>query len=357
MPVYNNNDIDHTKQPLFFGESMGLQRFDTFAYPIFDKLTQKQLGNFWRPEEVSLQKDRADFNKLNEGQKFIFTENISYQIRSDSTQGRGPVLALLPHVSVPELEACIITWDFFETIHSRSYTHILKNVYPDPSEVFDNINSNSFINARSNSLDLAYDELLDVASHKRKNDDKYESLYKTMMAINILEGLKFYNSFAVTFAFGEMRIMEGSAKIIKFIARDEAQHYAITQHIFKIWEKDPKMSEIMKSMKDETAKMFEQALSEEVDWNQHLFRNASMMGLSAPLLNDYDKWLCNKRMKNINLDHQIPDAPKSNPLPWTESWLSNKGVQVAPQETEIVSYVVGGVKNDVDDDLLGSMTL
>ena len=137
--VFNKDKVDFTKQNMFFGADQNTQRYDTFRFPVFDKLNQTMLGYFWRPEEVSLQKDRSDFANFRPEQKHIFTANLKYQTLLDSVQGRGPCLAFLPHVSLPELEGCIVTWDFFETIHSRSYTHIMKNVYADPAEVFDTI--------------------------------------------------------------------------------------------------------------------------------------------------------------------------------------------------------------------------
>ena len=139
MSIFNRKKVNTLKAPMFFGEELNTQRYDEFKYPIFDKLTQTQLGYFWRPEEVSLQKDRNDYQSLDEGQKHIFTANLKYQTLLDSVQGRGPALALLPYCSIPELEGCILAWDFMESIHSRSYTYIVKNLYPNPTEVFDTI--------------------------------------------------------------------------------------------------------------------------------------------------------------------------------------------------------------------------
>lgn len=357
MTVFNPKAVDHTTQPMFFGEALGIQRFDTMAYPIFDKLTQKQLGYFWRPEEINLQKDRGDYQKMQDVAKFIFTENISYQIYSDSVQGRAPVIALLPYISVPELEACVVTWNFFETLHSRAYTHILKNIFPNPSTVFDKIISNENIIKRSKPLTDAYDDFIKIAATDAPLAEKQEKLYLAIMHISILEGIRFYSSFAVTFAFGEMKVMEGSAKEIKFIARDEAQHYAITQHILKIWAKDPAMVKIAKKCSKIVEKMFLDAVDAEKDWVDHLFSKGSILGINSVLLKQYIEWIANKRLKNIGLDALFPDAPKQNPLPYTEDWLSNKSVQAAPQETEISSYTVGGIDNDISEEMMGSFTL
>ncbi len=362
-----NNNSESLQQPMFFGDELGIQRFDKFAFPIFDKLTQKQLGFFWRPEEVALNNDRIDYQSIPEAQKHIFTANLKYQILLDSVQGRGPV-ALLPYVSVPELEACIITWDFFETIHSRSYTHIIKNVYANPSKVFDTILDDERIISRAMSVTSAYDNFIKLGiqyQHDKNSvniNEIKKKLFMAILNINILEGLRFYVSFACTFAFGEMKKMEGSAKIIRFIARDEAQHYAITQHILKNWRADPEMKKIMsmKSTINSSIELFKIAAEEEKDWAKYLFSSGSMIGLNEALLCQYVEWMANKRFRSLGMDTDeilFPDAPKQNPLPWTEHWLSNKNVQVAPQETEISSYLVGGVNMDSNDEMIEGFEL
>ena len=211
--VFNKKTgIDNTKQPLFFGEDLAVQRYDTFKYPIFDRLCQQQLGFFWRPEEVSLQKDRNDYAQLSEAQKFIFTSNLKYQTMLDSVQGRGPCLAFLPFVTNPELEGCIVAWDFMETIHSRSYTYIIKNLYSDPAEVFDTIIDDPKIDERAKSVTAAYDNLINLGYKYQLNPksvDIYElkkALWLALVTVNVLEGLRFYVSFACSFAFGELKL-------------------------------------------------------------------------------------------------------------------------------------------------------
>ena len=210
--VFNQGKVDFTKQPMFFGEDGGVQRYDNFKHPQFDKLNQTMIGYFWRPEEVSLQKDRADFMNFRPEQKHTFTSNLKYQTLLDSVQGRGPSLMFLPYVSNPELEGCIVTWDFFETIHSRSYTHIMKNVYADPSEVFDTILDDKEILKRAKSVTYEYDKFgkmaLDHAVGKKVDMlELKRQLYLAMNTVNLLEGLRFYISFACTFAFGELKLM------------------------------------------------------------------------------------------------------------------------------------------------------
>jgi ribonucleoside-diphosphate reductase beta chain len=355
--VFNRNEIDFTKEPMFFGEDQNVQRYDVFKYPQFDKLNQTMLGYFWRPEEVSLQKDRADYASFRPEQKHIFTSNLKYQTLLDSVQGRGPSLAFLPYVSNPELEGCIITWDFFETIHSRSYTHIMKNVYADPSEVFDTILNDEQIVKRAISVTKNYDrftELTDDYFHKGKGDIKEvkKQLYLAMVNVNILEGLRFYVSFACTFAFGELKLMEGSAKIISLIARDESQHLALSTHIIKNWQQgdDPEMLKIVNENKDEVYNMYRLCVEEEKAWAHHLMKDGSIIGLNELLLGQYVEFIANKRLKAIGLDPIFDQPVNQNPLPWTQHWLSSAGLQVAPQETEVESYIVGGVKQDVTKD-------
>jgi ribonucleoside-diphosphate reductase beta chain len=354
--VFNRNEVDFTKEPMFFGADQSVQRYDVFKYPALDKLNQTMLGYFWRPEEVSLQKDRADYQNFRPEQKHIFTSNLKYQTLLDSVQGRGPSLAFLPYVSNPELEGCIVTWDFFETIHSRSYTHIMKNVYADPTEVFDTILNDEEILKRAVSVTENYDTFSKMAEDyfvKGKGDilDVKKQLYLAMINVNILEGLRFYVSFACTFAFGELKLMEGSAKIISLIARDEATHLNLSTQVIKNWHKgdDKQMTKAIKGLNKTVIEMFKKCVEEEKAWAKHLFKDGSIIGLNEKLLGDYVEWIANKRLKAIGYDPIYDQPANANPLPWTAHWLSSAGLQVAPQETEVESYVIGGLKQDVDD--------
>ena len=363
--VFNRNKVDFTKQFMFFGEDCNTQRYDVFRYPEYDKLNQTMLGYFWRPEEVSLQKDRGDYEEFTDAQKHIFTSNLKYQTLLDSVQGRGPCLVFLPYCSNPELESCIVCWDFQETIHSRSYTHIVKNVYSDPAEVFDTILDDKQIIARAESVCKEYDAFANIANEyfNKGKGDIYEvkkALYKAMMTVNILEGLRFYVSFACTFAFGELKKMEGSAKIISLIARDEATHLNLSTHIIKHWMKgtdDPDFIKIAKECEEEVYEMWRLCVDEEKRWADHLFQKGSIIGLNSNLLHAYVEFIANKRLKALGLK-TIYDRPlNQNPLPWTDHWLSSSGLQVAPQETEVESYIVGGVKQDVQEDTFKGFTL
>jgi ribonucleotide reductase beta subunit family protein with ferritin-like domain len=376
MTVFNTDKVDTKKQPMFFGAPLGVQRYDQYKHPIFDKLTQQQLGYFWRPEEVSLQKDRADYAHLNVEQKHIFTANLKYQILLDSVQGRGPSMAFAPYCSLPELEACMKVWEFMEMIHSRSYTYIIKNVYPDASDVFDTILDDEQILERARSVTKSYDEFISAAQEYGNSnqwifanegvptakENLYElkrKLYRAVMNVNILEGIRFYVSFACSFAFGELKLMEGSAKIISLIARDESQHLVITQNIINKWREgdDPDMVQIAKEEEELTYKMFSNTVDEEKRWAEYLFKNGSMIGLNDKLLSQYVEWVANRRLRALGLK-AIYDVPaKNNPLPWTEHWLNSKLMQNAPQETEIESYVIGGIKQDVKTDTFAGFQL
>ena len=376
MTVFNTDEVDIKKQPMFFGAPLGVQRYDSYKYPAFDRLTTQQLGYFWRPEEVSLQKDRADYHQLRPEQKHIFTSNLKYQTMLDSVQGRAPGMAFIPYCSLPELEACMEVWGFMEMIHSRSYTYIVKNVYPDPADVFDTILSDERIIERAASVTESYDEFIrDAQSWSTGNmwrpdakgspsvdwcqKDLKRKLYRAIMNVNILEGIRFYVSFACSFAFGELKLMEGSAKIISLIARDENQHLILTQTILKNWREgdDPEMKSIMEEEEEWTYAMFKKCVNEEKNWAEYLFKDGSMIGLNDKLLYQYVEWIANKRMKAIGIA-PIYDIPaRNNPLPWTQHWISSKGLQVAPQETEVESYVVGGIKQDVKDDTFAGFSL
>ena len=366
MTVFNTEVHDATKQPMFFGKPLGVQRYDEFKYPIFERLTKTQLGYFWRPEEVSLQKDRSDYQTLSDQQKHIFTSNLKYQILLDSVQGRGPGMAFIPYVSLPELESAMLVWEFMEMIHSRSYTYIIKNVYSDPSDVFDKILDDDKIIARAESVTKAYNNLINAAQnwgtsnlykdgHKETYTSSYELkelkrlLYRAIVNVNILEGIRFYVSFACSFAFGELKLMEGSAKIISLISRDESQHLTLTQQILKKWQEgdDPTMVDIANEERENVLDMFRNCVDEEKDWADYLFKDGSMIGLNAKLLHKYVEFIANRRLRALGLDPLYDIPARNNPLPWTDHWLNSKGQQNAPQETEIESYVVGGIKQDV----------
>ena len=349
MSVLKKNKQSHLKKTMFFDEGVDIQRFDVLKYPTLDKMTDKQLSFFWRPEEVDVSKDKKDFDNLTEHEKHIFTSNLKRQILLDSVQGRAPNLAFLPIASLPEVENWVETWSFFETIHSRSYTHIIRNVYPNPSEVFDGMLDVKEILECGNDIGKYYDSLIDKPSK--------ENLWMCMLSANALEGIRFYVSFACSWAFAELKKMEGNAKIIKFIARDENVHLAGTTTIIKnLLKEDNDYVKISKKKEKEATDLFVKVIEQEKEWAKYLFKDGSMIGLNEQILSQYIEWIGARRMRAIGLVSPY-SVPKLNPLPWTEKWIGGGNVQVAPQETEITSYVVGGVKQDVDQNTLSGLSL
>jgi ribonucleoside-diphosphate reductase beta chain len=365
---------DHTTSLAFLDPQggVGMQRYDTLKYRQFDKLTDKQLGFFWRPEEVDILRDAKDFRDLTEWEQHIFTSNLKRQILLDSVQGRSPSLVLGPLASLPELETWIVTWTFSETIHSRSYTHIIRNIYSDPGRVFDEMLEVEEIVQCARDITRYYDDLAEYSAQyqvlgegehtvngkkiRLSQRELKRRLWLALASVNVLEGIRFYVSFACSWAFAELKKMEGNAKIIKFIARDENVHLASTQQLLKILpQDDPDYQDIQRECEPEVQAMFENAVQQEKIWARYLFRDGSMIGLNEQLLCDYIEWIAHKRMTAIG----VPNAYRggSNPLPWTAKWIAGADVQVAPQETEIVSYVIGGTRQDVDEKTLSGLSL
>ena len=357
MGILKKNKKSHLERNMFFDESVDIARYDQVKYPQIEKITDKQLGFFWRPEEVDVSKDKKDFHELTSHEQHIFTSNLKRQILLDSVQGRAPNIAFLPICSLPEIENWIETWSFFETIHSRSYTHIIRNIYADPSKVFDELLDVKEILECGNDIAYYYDDLIannNSATNKREHK---RSLWMCLLSANALEGIRFYVSFACSWAFAELKKMEGNAKIIKFIARDENTHLAGTTVMIKnLLKEDPEMVKIAKECEEDAIKLFTNVIEQEKQWAEYLFKDGSMIGLNESILKDYVEWIGCKRMRAIGLPCPYT-VPQMNPLPWTEKWISGGNVQVAPQETEISSYVVGGVKQDVSEDTLKGLSL
>ena len=376
MKVFDTeNRVDHTKVKAFLDPSGGptIQRYDTLKYKQFDGLTDKQLGFFWRPEEVDIYQDAKDFKSLTDHEQHIFTSNLKRQILLDSVQGRAPAESFGTIVSLPELENWIITWTFSETIHSRSYTHIIRNIYSNPSKVFDELMDVGEIVDCASDISKYYDDLIETSGYynllgfgthtingKKVVVDEYDlkkKLWLALMSVNILEGVRFYVSFACSWAFAELKKMEGNAKIIKLIARDENLHLASTQALLKVLKKDdPDFEKIAVETEAECVQMFVDAVDQEKVWADYLFQDGSMIGLNTELLSQYIEYIATRRMTNIGLKSPYANS-KNNPLPWTQKWISGADVQVAPQETEITSYIQGGTKQDVSADTFKGFSL
>ncbi|MFD1123644.1 class Ia ribonucleoside-diphosphate reductase subunit beta [Methylophilus flavus] len=373
--IFTKIDNEQLKEPMFFGQPVNVARYDQQKYPVFEKLIEKQLSFFWRPEEVDVSQDRSDYQNLPEHEKHIFISNLKYQTLLDSIQGRSPNVALLPLVSLPEIETWIETWAFSETIHSRSYTHIIRNIVNDPSIIFDDIVRNDNITARASDIAHYYDELIHqtmlysqlgegdhIINGEKKVVNRRELkklLYRCLMNVNILEAIRFYVSFACSFAFAERKVMEGNAKIIRLIARDEALHLTGTQHMLNIMrsgQDDPEFAEIAAELQQECFEMFKTAAEQEKQWAEYLFKDGSMIGLNKDILCQYVEYITNSRMASVGLAPAFPLA-KSNPIPWINTWLSSDTVQVAPQEVELSSYLIGQIDSEMSADDLNDFEL
>ena len=365
--IFNQEINDTLKEPMFFGDSVNVARFDQQKFEMFEKLTEKQLSFFWRPEEIDVSKDKIDFGKLLPNEKHIFISNLQYQILLDSVQGRSPNIAFLPIVSLPELENWVETWAFSETIHSRSYTHIIRAIVNEPGAVFDEIMKTEEIIQRATSVSKHYDKLIKHTQAYLLNGEGEQQidgkiitinmyslkrlLYLTLMSVNILEAIRFYVSFACSFAFAERKVMEGNAKIIKLIARDEALHLTGTQHMLNLMrdgKDDPDMQAIAIECEAEVIQMFKDAAEQEKEWAEYLFKDGSMIGLNAQILKQYLEYITNIRMSALSMQPIFEQT--TNPLPWLNHWLDSDNVQVAPQETEITSYLVSAIDNTIDSE-------
>ena len=357
MSVFEKQNKSHMESSMFFDGGVDIARYDQVKYPALEKITEKMLGFFWRPEEIDVSKDRSDFSNLTDFEKHIFTSNLKRQILLDSVQGRGPTETFMPAASVPEIEPLVMAWAFFETIHSRSYTHIIRNIYSNPDVVFDTMLDVKEIAECGKEIGLYYDDLIQNNNYATNKREHKRSLYMCLMSANALEGIRFYVSFACSWAFAELKKMEGNAKIIKLIARDENLHLASTQMLLKILQTDdPDFAKIAEETEQECIDMFVDAVDQEKAWADYLFKDGSMIGLNTELLSDYIEWICTRRMNNVNLKSPYK-VPQANPLPWTQKWISGAEVQVAPQETEISSYVIGGTKQDVSNDTFKGFSL
>jgi len=366
---------DQLKEPMFFGQSVNVARYDQQKHEVFERLIEKQLSFFWRPEEVDVSHDRIDYQALPPHEQHIFISNLKYQTLLDSIQGRSPNVALLPLVSIPELETWIETWAFSETIHSRSYTHIIRNIVNSPAQVFDDIVTNEQILKRAGSISHYYDDLIEsTALYNLHGEGTHtvagrevtitlrglkKKLYLCLMSVNALEAIRFYVSFACSFAFAERELMEGNAKIIKMIARDEALHLTGTQHMLNLMrtgQDDPEMAEIAAECEQACFEIFKEAAIQEKEWAEYLFRDGSMIGLNKDILCQYVEYITNLRMSAVGLQPAFAGT-KQNPIPWINTWLSSDNVQVAPQEVEVSSYLVGQIDSEMHADDLGDFEL
>lgn len=338
MPVLN---LTSNSERMFFGESgHGISRYDIVRYPIFTKLDKQMKSFFWQPHEIDMSQEKRSYESLTHSEKFVFTSNLKRQILLDSVQGRAPGLAFLPFCTDSTLENCILTWGFFEGIHSESYTHILRAIYPDPSSIIEDIPNIQEIADCAHDITQAYDQL--------RVNPNMDNLYLALIAANALEAIRFYVSFACTFSFLERGLVEGSAKIIKMIARDENVHLSLTQHIIKnLLKDDPMYEKVIARNQEKARQIFLSAGAQEKQWAKFLFKNGPILGLSEDILCQYVDYITIRRMKAIGLTSDI-SYKGNNPIPWIDKHLTSNNTQVAPQEVELSSYVVSSITNDME---------
>lgn len=357
MTVFNSKPVDISNQYMFFGAPLGSARYDKIKNPIFEKLTRTQNSFFWQPEEISLTKDHTDFKDLTAAERHIFTKNISYQILLDSVQERSPLLAFLPWVSSPELEPCIITWAYFEAIHARSYQYILQNIFVDPTQVFDNLVLDEEIMRRAAAVTKYYDDFIEYSNYYRVGQGDLtwlkEKFYLAMVSVYALESIRFYVSFACSFAFAQLGKMTGNGRIIKLIARDESQHMGITMNIIRNYQRgkdDPEMTNIAARLEPRITEIFEEAVEQERQWAKYLFKDGPIIGLNEEMLKSYIEHIAGKRMRTIGIKNKYEKV--ANPFTWINQWLEGESTQVAPQEAEIVDYRIGNFDSNVKDEEL-----
>jgi len=354
-----NFEKENQTQPLFLGESLGVQKYLSPQHPKLEALTVRQMEYFWRPERhaANIAQDNLDYPNLTESERHVFLSNIQYQIVLDTIQGRAIIPALMPFVSCDELESCITAWQFFENIHSRSYSFILKNVLPQPEDVFDGIDKVQEIIARSNDICSQYEELITYAIQysertsysekipldKDELDTLKTSIYLTLISVNILEGVRFYTSFACSFALAENNKMLGTGKILSEIARDEAVHLNITQYLVNTLNSDKDWLHITQDLKirSQVEAMYRSAVQQEEDWAKYLFSKGCLLGLNEAILSEFIRWICNMRTDVIGYGQLYPES-KSNPITWILRHLGGAETQSALQETVTNTYLEGG---------------
>lgn len=362
--TFNLEQFEPLNEPMFLGRSINVSRFDQSKFSYFTDLTEKLHSFFWRPQEVDISRDRSDWDKLNDVEKRVFLSNLKYQTLLDSVISRSASAVLIPISSLAEMETYVEAWSFSESVHSISYTHIIRNLLPNPSAVFEDILVNDKIIERAVEVTKYMDDLiLHVQIYQSQGEGEYEiggqltsvnlrsikeRLYLAMCVFNALEGIRFYVSFACSFSFKERKLLAGNGTIIGLIARDENVHLSGTQTILNLWaagKDDPEMQEISEKLKDKGRQILIDAAEQECEWAEDLFKDGSIIGLNAQILKEYVHYITTIRLNAIGMDS--PYKVDKNPIPWISSHLVSDNVQVAPQESEISSYLVGQVDSTI----------
>ena len=345
--VLNLKSRDALAEPMFFGEPLGIQRFDVVKYPKFARSYDVQISNLWRPQEIDMTPDLSSYESLNEVERFIFESNLRFQTAGDSLLSRSIDL-LKRHVTNAELEYACNVWGMVENLHSESYTHVLKGITKDPKPFFDSILDDPQLVKRMASIIEPFNELMG----EREDDCDKVKLFKAVLALQIAEGVLFYTSFACSFFFAKNGKMQANGKIISLIKRDENEHAALTQNILNNWMSDPSegFQEIMIEHEDFIKEAYLTARDFEHEWSDYLFSKGEMVGLTKSSLNGYVDWNINNRMRSLGYEPPFPEV-KTNPLSWLNEFLDSSRVQVAPQESQIISYKKLNTTNDLASSL------
>ena len=338
-----------------------IQRFEEVKYKKIADFDQTAQGFFWRPEEVTLTKDANDFKDASDAVKHIFTSNLLRQTALDSLQGRGPTQVFTPVCSLPELEALMYNWGFFETnIHSKSYSHIIRNIYNVPKDVFNTIHDTQEIIDMASSIGKYYDQLHRLNCRKELNDngiavDEYEHIKAIWLALHAsyaLEAFRFMVSFATSLAMVENKIFMGNGNIISLILQDELLHKGWTAYLInQVVKEDPRFVKAREECEAEVYQIYADVIREEKAWAEYLFKMGPVIGLNANILKDFVDYTAVGALKDIGIKYQSP-APKSTPIPWFNKHSDTSKKQTALQESESTNYVIGVMSESLNYDEL-----
>jgi ribonucleoside-diphosphate reductase beta chain len=361
---YNlSTKTDYLNRKMFLDPAgpVTIQRFEEVKYNKIVKFEQEARGFFWVPEEISLTKDAGDFKEASDTVRHIFTSNLLRQTALDSLQGRGPTQVFTPVVGIPELEALMYNWGFFETnIHSRSYSHIIRNIYNVPKEVFNTIHETKEIVEMASSIGLYYDRLHMINCRKELQEefDEHEHVKAIWLALNAsygLEAFRFMVSFATSLAMVENRIFMGNGNIISLILQDEILHKDWTGWMInQVVKEDPRFARAKVECEAEVQAMYQDVIAEEKAWADYLFKKGPVIGLNANILKDFVDYTAAAALKDIGLRYWNP-APKTTPIPWFMKHVNTSNKQTALQENESTNYVIGAMSDTVDYDALPSL--
>jgi ribonucleoside-diphosphate reductase beta chain len=358
--VFKVRDKSPADVKIFLDEAgaVDISRSDIVKYPIFKKQADAMLANFWKPQEIVLTKDGVDFNQnMDDNERFIFTSNLKSQVIMDSIQSMALSQAFLPICSDPAVKRCIVYMDQQESVHDDSYQHIIRNVYNDPTAVFDEMTSIEPLVNRGKSVAAYYDrQILTIAKYRLglcSIDEVKRSTWLCLNAVNALEGLRFMQSFSVAFCFGNLGKMQGNASIIKLIASDELLHQAFTTALIRtLPEDDEDYIAVREECLPEVEHIFMETVDQEKAFSKFTFQNGSLIGLNEAISYQYLDFMAAKRMRAIGMTYKN-ESPRTNPLPWMAKYLNEGTIQVAPQEQEITAYQQNTIADVSSDTFVG----